>query len=155
MPYFSNMSQLELAIKKQAIKALQDDVSRIIKNELKKQVLDKVYSNPSSDSYQRTYELLKSIEIDGVVDENGVLKAQVHFNPEFTHESWWGSNKLGIQAGQQVGMNYIAQWLDEGSNIFAPHTQGFTDDTIKELNDTKRAINAFLGYMRSRGITII
>ena len=155
MAYYSDMSQLELAIKKQAIKALQDDVSRVIKDELKKQVLDKVYSNPSSDSYQRTYELLKSIEIDDVIEDNGVLKAQVHFNPEFTHESWWGSNKLGIQAGEQISMNYIAQWLDEGKNIFTTHTQDFTKDAIKELNDTKRAINAFIGYMRSRGITIV
>ncbi|MCD3290786.1 hypothetical protein G8V30_07265, partial [Clostridium botulinum C/D] len=122
MPYFADISQLEKEIKKQSIKALKDDVSRIIKDELKKQVLDKVYSHPSSDSYQRTYELLKSIEIGDVKEENGMYIAQVYFNPELTHESWWGSSKLGIKKGEQVGMNYIAQWLNEDKNIFAPYT---------------------------------
>ncbi|QPW61995.1 hypothetical protein [Clostridium botulinum] len=155
MPYFADMSQLEKEIKKQSIKALKDDVSRIIKDELKNQVLDKVYSHPSSDSYQRTYELLKSIEIGDVKEENGMYIAQVYFNPEYTHESWWGSSKLGIQKGEQVGMNYIAQWLNEDKNIFAPYTKDFIENTEIELRNTKSAINAFIGYMQSRGIKII
>ncbi|MCD3216969.1 hypothetical protein G8S55_06840 [Clostridium botulinum C] len=155
MAYFSDMSQLEKEIKKQSINALKDDVSRVIKDELKKQVLDKVYSHQHSNRYQRTYELLKSIEIGDVKEENGMYIAQVCFNPDLTHESWWGSNKLGIKEGEQVGMNYIAQWLNEGKNIFAPHTKDFIENTEIELKNTKSAINAFIGYMRSKGIKII
>lgn len=155
MAYFSDMSQLEKEIKKQSINALKDDVSRVIKDELKKQVLDKVYLHQHSNRYQRTYELLKSIEIGDVKEENGMYIAQVYFNPDLTHGSWWGSNKLGIKEGEQVGMNYIAQWLNEGKNIFAPHTKDFIENTEIELKNTKSAINAFIGYMRSKGIKII
>ncbi|WP_003382346.1 hypothetical protein [Clostridium botulinum] len=52
-------------------------------------------------------------------------------------------------------MNYIAQWLDEGKNIFAPHTKDFIENTEIELKNTKSAINAFIGCMRSKGIKII
>src|SRR3712207_8040691 len=87
MAYFSDMSQLEKEIKKQSINALKDDVSRVIKDELKKQVLDKVYSHQPSNRYQRTYELLKSIEVGDVKEENGMYIAQVCFNPDLDRKS--------------------------------------------------------------------
>ncbi|MCD3292196.1 hypothetical protein G8V30_14635 [Clostridium botulinum C/D] len=52
-------------------------------------------------------------------------------------------------------MNYIAQWLNEDKNIFAPYTKDFIENTEIELRNTKSAINAFIGYMQSRGIKII
>lgn len=154
MPLFSDFSKLKYEIEKQAMKALKDDVARTIKEELQKHVLDYIYSAPPSNFYDRTYELLRSIEVGDVEKDGDDLIVQVYFNPNVTHESWWGSSKLGIGAGEQVSMTDIAQWLNEGANMFAPHTEGFLDDTVVELESTKKHINAFISYMKTKGIII-
>lgn len=154
MPLFSNFSQLKQAIEKQTEKALQDDVSRVIKEGLQTHVLDNIYNASSPKNYERTYELLRSIEVGNVKKNGNVFEVQVYFNPNFTHESWYGSKKLGINAGEKISMTYIAQWLDEGKNIFTPHTEGFIDDTVGELEVTKKHVTAFIGYLKSKGIII-
>lgn len=154
MPLFSNLSQLKQAIEKQAEKALQDDVSRAIKESLQTHVLENIYNFPSSESYERTYELLRSIEIGKVKKNGDMFEVRVYFNPSFTHESWWGSEKLGIKAGEKIPMTSIAQWLNEGKNIFAPQTEGFVDNTVAELETTKNHIIAFIGYLKTKGIIV-
>lgn len=154
MPLFSSFSQLKQAIEKQTEKALQDDVSRVIKEGLQTHVLDNIYNASSPKNYERTYELLRSIEVANVKKNGNVFEVQVYFNPNFTHESWYGSKKLGINAGEKISMTHISQWLDEGRNIFTPHTEGFMSETIKELEVTKKHITAFIGYLKSKGIII-
>lgn len=154
MPLFSSFSQLQQAVEKQAMKSLQDDVGRVIKEALQRHVLDNIYNHHSSDYYQRTYELLRSIEVGNVIKNGDIFEVQVFFNPDATHESWWGSQSLGISAGEQVSMTYIAQWLDEGKNIYTPHTEDFMEDTIQELESTKKHIKAFIGYLATKSIII-
>lgn len=154
MPLFSSFSQLKQAVEKQAEKALQDDVSRVIREGLQTHVLDNIYNASSPNDYERTYELLRSIEVGEVKRNGDVFEVQVYFNPNFTHESWYGSKELGINAGEKISMTHIAQWLDEGKNIFTPHTEGFIDDTVEELEVTKKHVTAFIGYLKSKGIIV-
>ena len=45
MPLFNNFEQLQREVEKQSLKALQDDVSRVIYDTLQKFVLEDIYNN--------------------------------------------------------------------------------------------------------------
>lgn len=156
MPYYKSFNKLMSEVKKQVKKGAKDDVSRIIEKELREAVRDNIYNNytPNAKYYQRTYQLLQSIKQHYEIVGDG-CKVGAVFDNNFTHESWWGSSNLGISAGEEVEMGFIAQWLDEGKNMFRPNTN-FTDKAISNLESgsDSKYIKSLQSFLRSRGIIL-
>jgi len=87
-------------------------IQAIAVSELQQAVQDTIYSIPASPNYERTYGLLNSITAGNLIVTSNSIEFKVFFDPEKSrHTSLYGSEKLGISAGEYVN---IADWLNDG-----------------------------------------
>lgn len=154
MASFNNLNQLYTHIKKQSKKALEDDISRKIKQLLHDYILDEVYNNFSPEEYDRTYTLLNSITI-GRIEEIGDSISVEIFIPEenLGHTTLYGSDSLGLSAGSKVPVSYVAQWLEDGYTWGRSNTD-FMEKTKDEIKQSAIHLNAFIRYLKIKGIAV-
>lgn len=151
MPTFNNFRDFRKYIEKNIKNALQDDVARSVYNTLQKFVLERVYNLYSPEEYERTYELLRAIRISPVKQDGSNFEVKIYFEPEdMYHTSVYGSQKLGIEAGERV---YIAEWVNDGWTWNRPKAD-FMEYAWRELDSLKPHIVAFIGYMKTKGVVI-
>jgi hypothetical protein len=76
---------------------------------------------------------------------------EIYFESDYmNHTSILGSQKLGIEPGEKV---YIAQWVNDGWT-WNKEPAHFMEYAREELENLKPHINAFIGYMATKGVII-
>lgn len=90
-----------------------------VKEEYENSIEEKIYSRPTSIYYNRTYDLLNSVDTDTIETINTITIGG-YINPEkmsyspFIAHSNWGNSRYNDEPGSDM-REYIADWLNEGT----------------------------------------
>ena len=133
----------------------------VLAKKIKEKLVQKIEDN-FYDRYkvgENPHWLIQSLKVEVVPKTNNIEVFVFFDNQMLAHNTWWGSNKLGIQSGESV---YTPQWINDGWT-FDPYTGermnkvggvNFLEDAIKELEVDNSLINEFYKYLKSKGIEL-
>lgn len=153
MSSFNNLNDLKKYIVNISIATLKKEVSDIIKQTIEEYMESYIYSKPESLWYQRTCELMNSIDISNInkIGKNS-YNVEIFFNEsKMNHFSLWGDSSEGIEAGDKI---YLPYYLNEGLNKYMIYSEGFFDDSIKNIEDTNKHLLVFMFVLKTKGINI-
>lgn len=153
MAKFTSISALHKYIVKESIDTLKRDVSKEVEGILSKYVEKNLYSAYAEGDYTRTYELIKSISAEVVVNSGTSISLEVYFDPaKMNHTTILGSSNLSLSPGDKV---YIPQWVNDGYTWNRPSV-GFLESTIEELlGGAKPHIKAYIESMKKKGVKFV
>lgn len=135
----------------------------VMGEEIRETLLYYLEMNFYSKGYGNKADLAESLSVDVVMDNKNTFTVKVYFDDnKIGHESWFGSQRLGIYAGDSPV--YTAQWINDGWSYmhgsrnerlrdFGLEPQ-FMEDALKDLKNNKGWIKKFYSYLRINGIDI-
>jgi len=132
MSNFKDLNSLLNAVKKQVKEVAQDEVSKEIKNTMKKHIESDVYNKYTPTYYDRRREndgLLDESNINVNVKDNGNGVSIVTTNETTGNEAYSTANLVG---------EYIVETIETGEGYNwkrHPEARPFIENTVKELQD--------------------
>ncbi len=146
MPTLRTSSQITQYVKRQLLLSLEDDGNRAGKQKLEESIAEYVYQRPESDSYDRTYEFLRSVDSE-ILRGTSTFRIAFFNNPLMMdpHPSW-NPEKFGYNQNES-----LAYWINYGHG-------GYTDvaETLYLENAKREIYKVFKPTMilalRKRGI---
>lgn len=147
MPSFNNLKELERFLQKQINNALQNEVKNEVEETMRDHIQKDVYeaytpysTDGKTPHYERTYELLRSIESNLI--DNGVLSVE-----NTRHE---GNRNIVsvIEYGQGYQWGYVRN-LDEEIGA-----RPFVSNTRRELEQTNKHVEALKKGLKRQGVDV-
>jgi hypothetical protein len=144
---FDSIEQMYAELEKQVKTALIIEAQKI-KLAIEEYIANEIYgSYPNPSFYQRTGELLNSVEVSPVTNSNGEYIIEIYIKPdEHSASNWIGSNRT---------LPEIMNWFSSGEayarNGAKLDAMGITYDDIVESG---KCFSNLLDYLRRRGFDI-
>lgn len=164
MPVFNSMSDMLKYVQNEIAIVSKNELGERIKKELAAFVFKKVYFYPAYE-YDRTFDLINSITIGDVKEEDGGISCSVYFDsdkiiPTQSDNKWQQHRSVfnydeDIKYSESIS-DMIPYYLEYGtqSPIYSHPAHGFMEATIRSLNKGlfKREIKKIL---KSRGYEVL
>ena len=146
---------------RQINKIIETGCRNILGDRIKKILTYNIQESFYSLGYGDGHDLWDSITVNVYPVPNG-FTIDVYFDADkISHTSWFGSNKLGISAGENI---YSISWINDGQSYIhgsrslrlkdigkAPQ---FIEKTIEDIESDNTLLNDFNNYLRKNGIDV-
>lgn len=143
-------------------RVIEKGLKTIIAEEIKETLIYRIETNLYSMGYSSRGDLVNSIRVNVEMEDKDNFLINVYFDDKrIRHTSWFGSEKLGINSGDQV---YSVQWINNGKSFVKgnrnlrledvgaePH---FLEDALRDLQTHTQWVDRFYSYLRNNGIEL-
>ena len=156
---FSNPSELEYYIKTM-LRVSMDEVAIIVEETIRKYLYDNFYSYTPK-VYDRTYEFFNSITRTRTVQNGNNYEVQVYFDTDKITPHYETKDDT-YPKHVSINGDDVSEWipiLAEEAKIYPKKLGGeerghFVEDSMNELQITKKHINALAKLLQAKGITV-
>lgn len=133
----------------------------ILGERIKKILVYNIQESFYSLGYGDDHDLWESITVNVYPSTSG-FTVDVYFDADkISHTSWFGSNKLGISAGDNI---FSISWINTGQSYIHGSTSvrlkdigkapRFIEKTIEDIQSDSSLLNDFNSYLRKNGIDV-
>ena len=150
MATFNNLEDLMKIVENEAKKAM-EYTAREMQKRIRVLILEEIYSVYRPEQYERTFNLLNSVEVVPIQKQGNEWIIEVRFkNNTHTNKSWYNAEGAGIHKGDTTTLSQIMEAIAEGEAKMG--TYGTEIDIMgmsyEEWIVTKKAFRMIFDYLK-------
>lgn len=157
---FKSLKELEKYLQKQMIKAM-NDVGEHVKNEVKSQIDEDVYSHTPS-QYERTYELRESVVNQKAVISDDKVQVIIKHDNDLIHPypELYQHYSAKPDYTPDDYSEYVAETVHDGTSGkyfgegFWTKPRPYMDNTVEKLKSTNSHVEEFKKSLKKQGLDV-